>query len=73
MRSFGKIRRVVVKVGTNLLSSNTGVDRERIRSIVSQIARVKKEGGLATNANNPVQTRRLYHIAEGFIQSIQKL
>ena len=44
MRSFGKIRRVVVKVGTNLLSSNTGVDRERIRSIVSQIARVKKEG-----------------------------
>ena len=42
-------------------------------SQITREARLKKEGGLATNANNPVQTRRLYHIAEGFIQSIQKL
>ena len=42
-------------------------------SQITREARLKKEGGLATNANNPVQTRRLYHIAEGFIQSMQKL
>ena len=41
-------------------------------SQITREARLKKEGGLA-NANNPVQTRRLYHIAEGFIQSMQKL
>lgn len=44
MRDFGKIRRIVVKVGTNLLSSESGVDRERIRSIVSQIAALRKNG-----------------------------
>ena len=44
MRDFGKIRRIVVKVGTNLLSSKNGVDRERIRSIVRQVATLRKDG-----------------------------
>ena len=34
---------------------------------------MKKEGELATNSDNPVQTKRLYHIAESFIQSMQQL
>ena len=44
MRDFGKIRRIIVKVGTNLLSSKNGVDRERIRSIVRQVATLRKDG-----------------------------
>lgn len=44
MRNFGKIRRIVVKVGTNLLSSSSGVDRDRIKSIVRQISVLRKKG-----------------------------
>lgn len=44
MRDFSRIRRIVVKVGTNLLSSSTGVDRERIIDIVTQIATLKEMG-----------------------------
>ncbi|MGN1190699.1 MAG: glutamate 5-kinase, partial [Candidatus Ornithospirochaeta sp.] len=44
MRDFSKVRRIVVKVGTNLLSSSSGVDRDRIRSIVKQVAELKKKG-----------------------------
>ena len=42
MRQWGKIRRVVVKVGTNLLSLEGGViDEKRIEDIARQIATMK--------------------------------
>ena len=44
MRDFGKVRRIGVKVGTNLLSSQNGVDRDRIRSIVRQVSSLRKAG-----------------------------
>lgn len=44
MRNFEKIRRIVIKVGTNLLSSQSGIDRDRIRSIVRQIACLRQKG-----------------------------
>ena len=44
MRDFGGVRRVVVKVGTNLLSSESGVDSGRIRDIVDQIAALRATG-----------------------------
>ena len=42
-------------------------------SQITREAKMKKEGELATNSDNPVQTKRLYHIAESFIQSMQQL
>ena len=44
MRDFSSVRRVVVKVGTNLLSSSTGIDKERIQIIVDEISELKKKG-----------------------------
>ena len=44
MRDFSKARRIVIKAGTNLLSSETGLDRDRVASIVSQISELKDEG-----------------------------
>jgi len=38
MRDLGKIKTVVVKVGTNLLSSKTGIDKARIDDIARQVA-----------------------------------
>lgn len=42
-------------------------------SQITREAKRKKEGELATNTDNPVQTKRLYHIAESFILSMQQL
>ena len=44
MRSLGNIKTIVIKVGTNLLSSRTGIDKERIRDIADQVARLRKDG-----------------------------
>jgi glutamate 5-kinase len=43
-RDFSKIKTIVVKVGTNLLSSETKIDEKRIENIVEQIALLKKVG-----------------------------
>ena len=44
MRDFKKPRKVVVKVGTNLLSSKDGIDEKRIGDLVRQIAHLKEMG-----------------------------
>ena len=44
MRDFFGVRRIVVKAGTNILSSASGVDMKRIASIVDQIAKLKDMG-----------------------------
>lgn len=44
MRDFTSVKRVVVKAGTNLLSSTSGVDKARIQAIVSQVAALKNQG-----------------------------
>ena len=44
MRDFSKVKRIVIKAGTNLLSSETGIDMERVSAIVSQIAELKDAG-----------------------------
>ncbi len=44
MRDFSSVKRIVIKAGTNLLSSETGIDMERIRAIVDQIAALKELG-----------------------------
>ncbi len=44
MRNFDKIKRIVIKVGTNVLSRNTGVDTDFIGVIASQIAGLVQEG-----------------------------
>lgn len=43
-RDFSDVKRIVVKVGTNLLSTEDGIDESRIESIVSQIAELTKMG-----------------------------
>ena len=40
MRDFGRIKTVVVKVGTNLLSSKTGIDKDKICDIADQVSRL---------------------------------
>ena len=44
MRDFSSVKRIVVKAGTNLLSSATGIDMERVSAIVDQIASLKESG-----------------------------
>ena len=44
MRDFSKIRRIVIKVGTNLLTKDNGIDEERIGDIARQIAELKNRG-----------------------------
>ncbi|MGH4038928.1 MAG: glutamate 5-kinase [Sphaerochaeta sp.] len=43
-RDFSNVKRIVVKVGTNLLSTEHGIDEERIEIIVTQIASLTKMG-----------------------------
>ncbi len=43
-RDFSNTKRIVVKVGTNLLSSETKIDEHRIEEIVKQIAKLKDMG-----------------------------
>jgi len=43
-RDFSNVKRIVIKVGTNLLSSQTKIDENRIRVIVNQIAELKRCG-----------------------------
>ena len=44
MRDLGKIHTIVIKVGTNLLSSRDGIDKQRVRDIASQISRLIEDG-----------------------------
>lgn len=44
MRDFSGVRRIVVKVGTNLLADESGIDRSRIGKLVDQIAALRKKG-----------------------------
>ena len=44
MRDFSSVKRIVVKAGTNLLSSESGVDMDRISAIVDQISALKEMG-----------------------------
>lgn len=44
MRDFSNVKRVVVKVGTNLLSAKDGIDKMRIKIIVDEIAALKDKG-----------------------------
>jgi glutamate 5-kinase len=43
-RDFSNTKRIVVKVGTNLLSSETKIDENRIEDIVKQIAKLRNMG-----------------------------
>ncbi|MBO4717061.1 MAG: glutamate 5-kinase, partial [Spirochaetales bacterium] len=69
MRTLSNIKTIVVKVGTNLLSSKTGIDNDRIRNIADQVARLRSQnynvilvssgaigmGAKALKHNNPVK------------------
>ncbi len=44
MRDFSHIKRIVVKVGTNLLSTDEGIDTSRIDDLCSQIASMRDKG-----------------------------
>lgn len=43
-RDFSYVKRVVVKVGTNLLTTAHGVDLDRIEQVVSDIVQVRSQG-----------------------------
>ncbi|MGD1821698.1 MAG: glutamate 5-kinase [Pleomorphochaeta sp.] len=43
-RDFSNVKRIVIKVGTNLLSSKTKIDENRIKIIVNQISKLKDDG-----------------------------
>jgi glutamate 5-kinase len=44
MRNFTKAKRIVVKIGTNILSKNTGIDSAYVRRIARQISALIKAG-----------------------------
>ncbi len=44
MRDFSKVKKVVVKVGTNLLTDESGINEERIRTICCDLAALKNMG-----------------------------
>lgn len=41
MRSFGPVKRIVVKVGTNVLTRDDGVDADYIESLAAEIAEIR--------------------------------
>ncbi len=43
-RDFSHVKRIVIKAGTNILSSKDGINMERVRSIVDQIAAAREKG-----------------------------
>ena len=43
-RDFSMVRTIVVKIGSNLLSDKSGIDRKRIEAVVSDIAALKAKG-----------------------------
>ena len=44
MRDFSSVRRIVIKAGTNILSSPSGIDNERIDQIASEVSRLREMG-----------------------------
>lgn len=44
MRDFSKAKRVVVKIGTNILTKNGGVDAGYVRRIAGQVNSLLKAG-----------------------------
>ncbi len=44
MRDFSKAKRVVIKVGTNLLSAPEGINMDMVKDIVNQISIIKDSG-----------------------------
>ncbi|MCX5638512.1 MAG: hypothetical protein NTX52_12585, partial [Planctomycetota bacterium] len=44
MRNFSKAKRIVVKIGTNTLTKNGGIDAAYVRQIAAQISSVLKTG-----------------------------
>lgn len=44
MRDFSKAKRIVVKIGTNILTKNGGVDTSLVRRIAKQISSLQKSG-----------------------------
>ena len=44
MRDLGRIHTIVIKVGTNLLSSHDGIDKQRVGDIASQIKTLIEDG-----------------------------
>lgn len=72
MRDLSRVRRIVVKVGTNLLSSAEGIDRKRVDSITSQIASLKNmgyqvmlvsSGAVGLGAHETGHKNRVVHVA----------
>ena len=43
-RDFSSVKRIVVKVGTNLLSDHQGIDAHRIEKVVADIVALRKRG-----------------------------
>ncbi|MFW6329928.1 MAG: glutamate 5-kinase, partial [Alkalispirochaetaceae bacterium] len=41
MRNFTEVKRIVIKVGTSLLTSPEGIDKRYIESLAAQIAEVR--------------------------------
>ena len=37
MRDFSSVKRIVIKIGTNLISTKSGVNKERIKERVEQV------------------------------------
>jgi glutamate 5-kinase len=44
MRNFSNVKRIVIKIGTNTLAKDCGVDTEYIAHIASQINELHKAG-----------------------------
>ena len=44
MRDFSNVKRVVVKVGTNMLTAANGIDLDKIKDIAFQISELKNRG-----------------------------
>ncbi len=44
MRDFSKVKRLVIKVGTNLLSDKSGINRARIFDIARQVSEIREKG-----------------------------
>ena len=44
MRDFSKVKRIVIKIGTNILTKNSGIDGGYVRRVARQINSLLKTG-----------------------------
>ena len=74
MRNFSKAKRIVVKIGTNILTKGSGVDAAYVRRIAGQIsALLKTDRQVVIVSSGAIGMGRGQFAPSGKVKDIEKL